>query len=178
MSGLWTHYSIHIAAGRITHCENARVYKETTFPFPWFPVNEGRREKGTKIEKHRKNCTWYTGYIHVWRLRGGTPGSASRRSRRPSSQHIPRASDHKPLSTSHEIRSFDESRHCTPIHFMAHGSVHKRCFEEKHLTLVSEISTIAYEKTDHQKSFVPSPSVGKEGTWTETLGNSVARTTR
>lgn len=29
-----THYPIHIAAGRATHCASARVYKETTFPFP------------------------------------------------------------------------------------------------------------------------------------------------
>lgn len=73
-------------------------------------VNERRKKI---IIERGKNPTWYTECIRVWRLRGGTLGSASRRSRTPWSQHMPRASDRKPLSTSHEIRSFDESRHCT-----------------------------------------------------------------
>ena len=74
---------------------------------------EKERKREKKIIKRGKNSTWYTEYIRVWRLRGGTLGSASRRSRTPWSQHMPRASDRKPLSTSHEIRSFDESIHCT-----------------------------------------------------------------
>ena len=67
----------------------------------WF-VTRDMDERGRTKEKEmrdRENCTWCTGCIRVWRLRGGTPGSASRRSRTPSSQRMPRnrkASLHEP----------------------------------------------------------------------------------
>lgn len=124
-------------------------------------LRERKRKK--KIIKRGKNSTWYTEYIRVWRLRGGTLGSASRRSRTPWSQHMPRASDRKSLSTNHEIRSFDESRHCTETHFMAHRFVHKRCSEGKHRTPLPKISANYIRKLIAQKSRlrVSSPSVRK-----------------
>ena len=114
--GLW--HIILFAARRTYARPIVRIHAFTKkHDSPWTKEREREREKERKREKkiikRGKNSTWYIEYIRVWRLRGGTLGSASRRSRTPWSQHMPRASDRKPLSTSHEIRSFDESIHCT-----------------------------------------------------------------